>query len=357
MRLAVVTRIPSPYQVELFDAIARGSGCELTVVYLHASDTDRSWSPRPLAHRAIFLDRDPAAARSAVEGSELAVFGLYRELSVRRLLWRRAASGDAWCFWGERPGARHRGFAGMAYRRLALWPLWRDRTVPIWGIGQWAIEGYRRELGMQRRCFDVPYGSSLARFLDIPRSSQNGARTILFSGSLIERKGILELVAAFRNLYRRRSAARLVVLGTGPLEARLRAQCANDDSVELLGFHDWDALPDAYARADILCAPSRYDGWGLVVPEAMAAGMPVVASDTVGSARELVDEGRTGWRVPPRDVPALERALENALDLPADKLGEMALACRERARAYDAGAVADRFMEAAAATLAGWERR
>ncbi len=357
MRLAVLTKIPSPYQVELFDAISARHPVELTVVYLRAADSDRSWAPRPLAHRALFLDRELPAAEAALDGAELAVFGWYRDRVPLRLLKARAARRRPWCFWGERPGSRHRGPLGTAYRRVALWPLWRDRRVPIWGIGQWAVEGYAKEFGADRPLLDVPYASDLAPYLRIPRPPGARARTILFSGSLIPRKGIEELAGAFASLARRRKDARLLVLGSGPLEAPLRERFAGDDAVELLGFRDWDGLADAYGRADILCAPSRYDGWGLVVPEGMAAGMPVVSTTSTGAARELVEVGRTGWLVPARDAAALERALEAALDLDPGSLHEMRALCRERARKCDVSAGSTRFIDAAEKTLAIWDSR
>ena len=61
------------------------------------------------------------------------------------------------------------------------------------------------------------------------------------------------------------------------------------ERVEFVGFRDWDELPFEYARADVLCVPSRYDGWGLVVPEGLASGLPVIATDRMGAALEFVE--------------------------------------------------------------------
>lgn len=351
MNVLVVTKIPSPYQVELFDAIAERAPVELRVAYLRARDPDRSWADRPLRHAALFLDGGEEEAARAMRQSHLVVFGWYRDHGVARLMARRARSRLPWCFWGERPGFNFRGAAGTLYRRLRLWRLWADSRVPVWGIGHWAIEGYRREFGARRSYFHVPYVSNLRPFFAIDRNRSTQALTILFSGSLIERKGILELCEAFAAISRSHPAARLVVLGGGPLEHELRAAYAHSTQIEFLGFRDWDQLAAAYAGADILCAPSRYDGWGLVVAEAMAAGMPVIATTQMGAAREMVTPGETGWLVPPASAAALARSLESALAMSAGDLAAMRIRCRHAARAYDVDAGVARFVHAANESL------
>jgi glycosyltransferase involved in cell wall biosynthesis len=96
-------------------------------------------------------------------------------------------------------------------------------------------------------------------------------------------------------------------------------------------------LLEAYQRAELFVLPSLHDGWGFVVPEAMACGLPVVVTDTSG-ARDLVEPGRTGWIVPAGDAAAIAEVLREAL---ADRgrLARMGAAAREavatRAREWD----------------------
>ena len=346
MKVAVVTKIPSPYQVELFDAIAESRTLELSVAYLRASDPDRKWASRPFRHRALFIDSDARSAESTLEQADLVVFSWYQDSFVRHLMRNRARSRRAWCYWGERPGFAHRGVLGRSYRRLRLWPLWHDSLIPIWGIGRWAIEGYLEEFRV-RPYYYVPYVSNLTPFFQIERNASTAPKTILFSGSLIERKGISELVSAFRRVSRRHAGSRLLIVGGGPLESRLRSDCRNEPSIHFLGFQDWDSLASAYAQAEVLCAPSHYDGWGLIVAEAMAAGMPVISSTAVGCAREMVDEASTGYLTPPKDVDALEAALEAALNESPAKLARMGALCRAKAQQNDLPAGVTRFINAA----------
>jgi glycosyltransferase involved in cell wall biosynthesis len=355
MKIAVLTKIPSPYQVELFDEIAKDESVALSVCYVRASDRDRSWSQRPLRHCALFLDHDAGVVEDALAAADLAVFSWYADKRALRLIARRAKSGKPWCFWGERPGFKHSGLAGRAYRRLRLWRLWLDSRVPIWGIGRWAIDGYAREFGKNRKFFHVPYVSNLSAFFAIaPRSPQRKERTVLFSGSLIKRKGVVELCEAFTSLSRDFPELRLLIMGSGPLETFLKKTFGSNGQITFLGFQDWDKLAHFYQQADLLCAPSRYDGWGLIIPEAMASGIPVIASTAMGAARELVVDGSTGWLVAPSDKELLATALRTAIRTSESTMLAMGAGCREVAREYDVGVGASRLIAAARESVSDW---
>jgi glycosyltransferase involved in cell wall biosynthesis len=77
------------------------------------------------------------------------------------------------------------------------------------------------------------------------------------------------------------------------------------------GFKQWQELPAIYAQSDILCAPSRYDGWGLIVPEGLAAGLLVISTDHAGAALDLITPD-TGWIAEAGSVESLKAALRAA---------------------------------------------
>jgi glycosyltransferase involved in cell wall biosynthesis len=119
---------------------------------------------------------------------------------------------------------------------------------------------------------------------------------VLFVGRLSPEKGILDLVQAADGIP-------LTVAGDGPLRDRVPGA---------LGFVPHHALPPLYERAAVVAVPSHREGFGVACAEAMAHARPVVAS-AVGGLLDLVVDGETGVLVPPRDVPALRRALERLL--------------------------------------------
>lgn len=356
MKIVIVTKIPSPYQVELFDRLTSNADVSLTVIYLRRKDSDRSWGTRPLNHKAYFLNNfERRTVAGLVDGADLVVFSWYRNRFVRALIASRARCQKPWCFWGERPGFKFRGLVGILFRRWMLRDLFFRQYVPIWGIGQWAVDRYIEEFGTKRDYYNVPYVSDLGKFFAIPdKNSERVPSTILFSGSLIERKGVLELCDAFIRIVKDMPHVSLKIMGAGPLEQKVRERINGITQIQLLGFRDWDELQQAYASADILCAPSRHDGWGLIVIEGLAAGLPVIASSNVGAAYETINTRKNGWIVPPSDVLALEVCLREALSLSSVEINVMRKNCRSVASAYDINAGAKRFLIAAENTLKNW---
>lgn len=141
---------------------------------------------------------------------------------------------------------------------------------------------------------------------------------VVFVGRLEESKGVRDLLAAFAALDG--AAGRLRLIGVGSLEGWIRGQAGSERRVELLGGLGRDRIAAELARARCLVLPSvttdrGREPWGLVVNEAMAAGIPVVATDAVGAAAGgLVRDGRNGFIVPERRPDALAGALRRLIE-------------------------------------------
>jgi glycosyltransferase involved in cell wall biosynthesis len=142
---------------------------------------------------------------------------------------------------------------------------------------------------------------------------------LLVVGRLRIRKGVDVLLAAWPELLRRQPAARLVIAGDGEHRAALERAAAGlglGGSVTFLGRADAAAVRTLMGGAAALVVPSLYEGMPLVVLEAMDAGLPVVAS-RVSGIPEVVEDGGTGWLVPPEDPASLAAALATVLADPA----------------------------------------
>jgi glycosyltransferase involved in cell wall biosynthesis len=139
-------------------------------------------------------------------------------------------------------------------------------------------------------------------------------RLLLFIGNLKLAKGCVDLLEGFIRIAEAQPRATLVFIGGGEARAPMLARVAErglGERVRLLGKVDHRLLPGWLAASDLLCLPSHNEGVPNVVLEAMACGVPVVAS-TVGGIPEVVPEF-AGLLVAPRDTPALALALEAAL--------------------------------------------
>jgi glycosyltransferase involved in cell wall biosynthesis len=137
------------------------------------------------------------------------------------------------------------------------------------------------------------------------------APVVLFAGKLIAKKQPLALIEAFSRV-RAETPCWLLVAGDGPLRAaaeRMVDRLRTPD-VRFTGFLDEHRLPEAYAAGDVFVLPSRlHETWGLVVNEAMNFGLPVVVSDKVGCAADLVRSGENGVVVAHDSVAALAAAI------------------------------------------------
>ncbi|MGB5806694.1 glycosyltransferase [Castellaniella sp.] len=156
-----------------------------------------------------------------------------------------------------------------------------------------------------------------------------GARLLLSVGRLAEEKNHAGLLRAFARLAPQYPDVRLWVVGDGPLRdalLRQRAALGLNDRVAFLGVRQ--DVPDLMRAADVFVLPSRFEGFGLVVAEAMACGTPVVATDAGGVAEVL--EG-AGILVPVGDDAALARGLAEAFAMDPGRRAAMTAAARRRA--------------------------
>jgi glycosyltransferase involved in cell wall biosynthesis len=200
---------------------------------------------------------------------------------------------------GDRPRA--------AWRRALLRAFLRTYAAFL-VVGERNREFYRSLGVAEERLHPAPHFVDNERFAaaaDRARSEAGGVRNgwalraedlvVAFVGKLIPEKNVDELLEAFAVAAPRVPAMRLVLVGDGPERQRLgdRASALGIE-VRWAGFANQSELPRVYAAIDLLVLPSRSESWGLVVNEAMACGVPVIASDRVGCVPDLVHPGRTG---------------------------------------------------------------
>ena len=346
-RIAVLTHLPSPYQVELFNEIERLRPGALRVYYLFKKVATRRWAGVPITHDHAYVGDLPRdTLRTEIEQAGFVVFNYYNDARAAELIRARDASGRPWCFWGERPGYRYPWLARVA-RIGRLAPL-RGADHPIWGIGGWAVDAYRDEFGARRAYLNLPYYSNLARFqVSTPALTPN-AFTFLYSGTLSHRKGVDLLAGAFLRLAARHPHVRLKLMGEGPMKARLQRAFASCDRIEWVGFKDWEDLPAVYASAQVLCVPSRHDGWALVVPEGLASGLPTIATNRTGAAIDLIETRRNGWLIAADDEDALYRAMAQAATLSETDWRAMSRHARASVASHSLSDGAERFLRGVA---------
>ena len=181
----------------------------------------------------------------------------------------------------------------------------------------------------------VPNGVDVARFAEAVPADLGPGPKLLFLGRLDPRKGFPVAVDAFARLAAEHSELRFVVIGDGPDRSALATLPATvRDRVTSLGSVPNADIPPYLAACDLYLGTSvGGESFGIVLVEAMAAGLPVVASRVAGYTEVVRDEVEA-LLVPPGDPPALAAAAARVLDEP-ELARRLRSAGRERARSYD----------------------
>jgi glycosyltransferase involved in cell wall biosynthesis len=150
------------------------------------------------------------------------------------------------------------------------------------------------------------------------RAPARRAHCFLFVGRFIPHKNLDRFLRAFARYREAGGDWGLRIAGLGPLEASLRAAAKGTPGVEFLGHLQLEALIDEYLTQGCLVLPSISENWGLVVNEAMHAGMPILISTPCGCHPELLDEGGNGFSLDPTNEDSMAASLERfaALDEP-----------------------------------------
>ena len=218
---------------------------------------------------------------------------------------------------------RNHGVKGFIQKKLSK-PLRRAKAIVA--IGSRAKNDYQQRFP-NARVEQLPYFCDLTKFKR--ERPKNPEPVFLFCGQMIERKGIDLLIQAFDRIRGNGIKAKLILAGREtPLTQKLHPD------IEIAGFTAPSDLPDLFARADVFVLPSRHDGWGVVINQAIGAGLPIISSTAVGAATDLVESGTNGVLVPPGQLEPLTEAIRNlALDPSARE--SMAKASAEKAEQLD----------------------
>ncbi len=343
MRVALLTNFVPPYRVPVFRALREEVG-ELRILISTVMERDRPWSPdwgdlEVIVQRTWTLQRNfrherfsqkyelhlpydtipqlarwrPDAILTAEFGTRTAQAIAYAKLvRVPVVIWATLADHLE----------RGRGWVRYCARRALVRA--SERVIVN---GESGARYIRSIGGAEDLVARVPYAIELEPFTSIPLGREPAqGRRLLFSGALTERKGA-DLMVEGAALWGARNPAEslsITVVGDGPLGEELRtAGLPSNVTIEWVGSVEYQQLPAYYASSGILLYPTRGDEWGLVVNEAMAAGLPVIGSVYSQAVDELVEEGRNGWRFTPDGPGSVAEAITRARAAPEAALAAM----------------------------------
>ncbi|MFC7338118.1 glycosyltransferase family 4 protein [Haloferula chungangensis] len=228
---------------------------------------------------------------------------------------------------------------GVTHRCFVSGVLARDHFVKRLGFPESAVfAGYSV---VDNDHFAAGHASRKSNSPDFVRD-EKGRRILLCVARFAEEKSLELLVAAFKQS-KLSESWKLVLVGGGPLKDKL-AEASVGAPIELRDWLDYDSLPDLYASASCFVLPSNFEPWGLVVNEAMAAGLPILLSDAVGGAPDLLRVGENGWSFPSGDESALRTKLDQLAESPPERLAEMGACSRQIIAGFSVDSWAEKLM-------------
>ena len=339
----------APFQAELANAINERGNIRYTVLFLKArNDRPKHWlevSKMLEAHtRSVPSGFDERAAEKwALEQLEdiqpdaLLVGGIRGPQVSAALHYKRRTKRKIWCgYWMEQPLVRPNGLMKMARFVEYLYRL--SRLDFVIGIGDRAHAYYR--LGNRNAHF-VPYGSDLSVCLKSKLSKQSeGKMKFLFSGGLHPRHNFQLIMEGFQRVVEAKGPCfELIISGDGPEQKIIDAYCENNPELKktiryVRVFDRWQDRLNPFLESDVFIYPTQHAGWGIVVPEAMAAGLAVISSNKAEASRYLIDHERSGMIVE-EEIDDFTNCLIRCIDNPTcvSALGQEARKSAQRCHA------------------------
>jgi len=396
IRLLAVAAGPVFYQSPLYRAVAADPHVELTVMF--ASDGgvrpyDASFGQQPVVWDVDLLDGYTARfLRAAQRNEPSGGFFALRDLDVVKPI-----LGERWdavwvhgysylTLWLAMAAARLRGIPVLVREEQTLlherpWPKRWLRGLVLRALLS-GVHGLY--IGTNNREFFAHHGVPDGRLHFVPYCVDNatlqqqaatlaGRRpelrkrfgigpdagpVVLFVGKLIPKKQPLLVLRAFAEV-RRETPCALLVVGDGELHHAMRARVSAEaiPDVHFAGFLNRSRIAEAFAAADLFVLPSRvHETWGLVVNEAMNFSLPVVVSEKVGCAADLVADGENGFVVGTDDAAQLAAAIRKLVE-DADLRRAMGGRSRERIDRWHYGIAVEGVVGACQAALGARRRR
>ncbi len=277
----------------------------------------------------------PDVVVSAELGTRTAIAAIYRLLHPKTVL-------IVWATLSERTEAT-RGRLRVLLRR---WILQRVDGAFVNGKSGAA---YLRSLGFKKPIITVPCVVDNAAFTPISKAQAVPVRRLLYSGQLIERKGLHLFLPVLRQwcMDHPENSVLLRLVGDGPERNRIeRMELPANLNLEMMGNVAPGSLPEFYRDASIFVFPTLGDEWGAVVNEALCAGLPVLGSVYSQAVEELICEGKNGWVFNPADPRETYEAIDRALTADQETLAAMSSAAQASIAGLTAEAVAARMADA-----------
>lgn len=372
-RVALLTNFIPPYRLRMLEMLSAAVR-ELHVFLSVYMEENRDWTP-DWGSLHVTVQRNISFSRTF--GSAMS----YRERSLVHIPWNtipqlvaynpdvvisaefgmRTLQAAVYCFLFRKPlmvwatlsemTERNRGRLRHGLRHILL------RFVDHVLVNGSSGERYIRRFGFPKeRIHVVPQASDNEAFEGPITRNRSDMTRLLYTGQLIERKGLRHMHEALVRWCRAHPERfiRWTIVGSGPLRETVESwRGPLNYELEVLGPLPFASVAEQYHAADFYVFPTLADEWGLVVNEAMAAGLPVLGSVYSQAVLDIVVDGLNGWTFRPDRPDELDRALERAMMTSATKMNAMRRAAVDTIKPLDQRSMCNRILMALGAAVPG----
>ncbi|MEI6825224.1 MAG: glycosyltransferase family 4 protein [Desulfuromonadales bacterium] len=304
MKLTVITNIPAPYRIPIFNKIAGKLGKNFLVIFCARLEPNRKWDLGPLEFNHIYLKESIIKKQGYFIHNNPDVVNVLREFKpdvvvtsgfnpTHLIAWaytlfsksKHVSMTDGWLHSEKGLSVFHR-----IVRKIVFWT-----SSAFIGAGKASLELYRSygindcHLFQSHLCID---NDKFKKF----GLNQNRTYDLMYSGQIVSGKipeFFIKVVERVRSL---KSSVSVLIIGDGPQkDIFLSSLKALDVDVTYAGFVAQSNLPEYYSKANILLFTTINDAWGIVANEALASGTPVITTPFAGVAHDLVIDGFNGY--------------------------------------------------------------
>lgn len=320
--------MPSFYQGDLFRSLLAIGAVDLQAIFARKLSPDRvelGWQEDRSGFVHSFLDEQhpirDAMQRAWKQHERLHVVnGIWAEPAFAAALSALMSAGSAYAIYSEAPNpnkqrTKQRQIAQQVFGKVVV-----SKAAGLLPVSHLASDFFKTLGAPVEKVYPFGY----FRSAPVQAEESNGCKkrdTIeaVFVGQLVRRKGVDFLIEAMKPLFDDYANLSLTIIGEGGEREELEQQAAAiSPRITFTGRMMSKDISTRVATSDVLILPSRWDGWGLVVNEALSVGVPVIVSDQCG-ASDLIRSNANGYVVPSEDTGALRACLRGYLDNPKEQ--------------------------------------
>jgi glycosyltransferase involved in cell wall biosynthesis len=303
-KVCILTNIPSPYRVLLFDELAKNDEFELCLIYYRHNESNRKWALPKLMHRAIFLNESTLSKINfhqdilsvlLREKPDVIIAAGFTISIIIAFLFAKAKRKkfivftDSWLH-SVNNLKKHNRFI-----RKHIIPK-ADASICVGQKGKEFLNSYGAKTDS---IFKSPLAIDNEYYHKYYIPIEKKKFDFIFSGQFINRKMPFFVIDILKRFKKRNGQLKFLLIGSGPLENDIITELTRAEiEFEYPGFIQQKELPKYYASAKLLLFPTLDDPWGLVANEACAVGTPVITCGNAGVASDLILHDFNGYVLP-----------------------------------------------------------